>query len=97
MTLALLTPGLPQLLIVLVVVLIVFGPKRLPALGRQIGKGISQLRSAVGGDDDEDDVRAAAPKPVERAPADPVAGRRAADEETVTAEPVDAPRRKPRD
>lgn len=97
MPLALLTPGLPQLLIVLVVVLIVFGPKRLPALGRQIGKGISQLRASVGGDDDEDETTAAAPKPVERAPVDPVATRRASDEETVTAEPLDAPRRKPRD
>jgi sec-independent protein translocase protein TatA len=32
--------GLPEVLVVLVIALIVFGPKRLPELGRSVGKGI---------------------------------------------------------
>jgi sec-independent protein translocase protein TatA len=49
--------GLPEVLVVLVIALIVFGPKRLPELGRSVGKGIREFRSSVSGDDadDEDD------------------------------------------
>jgi sec-independent protein translocase protein TatA len=42
--------------IVLVIVLIVFGPKRLPELGKSMGKGIRDFRSAMSGEhDDESD------------------------------------------
>lgn len=49
--------GLPEILIVLVIVLVVFGPKRLPELGRSMGKGIREFRGSITGkdDDDEDD------------------------------------------
>jgi sec-independent protein translocase protein TatA len=36
-----------QILIVLVIALIVFGPKRLPELGRQIGRGIREIKSQI--------------------------------------------------
>jgi len=36
--------------IVLVIALVVFGPKRLPELGRSLGKGIHSLRSGVAGE-----------------------------------------------
>lgn len=39
-----------EIAIVLAVVLIIFGPKRLPGLGRSLGGGIRELRGAVGGD-----------------------------------------------
>jgi sec-independent protein translocase protein TatA len=45
--------GMPELLIVLVVVLILFGPKRLPALGKSIGKTFRSLKDGIEGKLDE--------------------------------------------
>ena len=47
--------GLPEILVVLVIALIVFGPKRLPELGRSVGKGIREFRASISGDDDDDE------------------------------------------
>ena len=45
-----------ELAIVLIIALVIFGPKRLPELGRSLGNGIKEFRSSVtGGHDDEDD------------------------------------------
>lgn len=53
--------GLPEVLLVLAIVLIIFGPKRLPALGRSLGSGMRNFKESVSGkdkdDDDEDDER----------------------------------------
>ncbi len=38
--------GLPELLVIFVVALIVFGPRRLPELGKQLGKGLSEFKRA---------------------------------------------------
>ncbi len=38
--------GMPEILIMLAVALIVFGPSKLPELGRSIGKGIREFRQA---------------------------------------------------
>jgi len=46
--------GVPELAIVLIIALIVFGPKRLPELGRSLGKGIREFRGSLGGDRDDD-------------------------------------------
>ena len=40
-----------EIAIVLVIVLIIFGPKRLPELGRSMGRGIREFRSSVTGKD----------------------------------------------
>ncbi|MDX6633517.1 MAG: sec-independent protein translocase protein TatA [Solirubrobacterales bacterium] len=42
-----------EILLVLGIALIVFGPKRLPELGRSAGKGIREFRSSLSGDRDE--------------------------------------------
>ena len=49
--------GVPEIIIVLVLVLIIFGPKRLPELGRSLGKGIREFKGSISGlhDDDDDD------------------------------------------
>jgi sec-independent protein translocase protein TatA len=53
-----------EIVVILIIALIVFGPKRLPELGRSMGKGIREFKSSLSGDkDDEDDVRE-----LERAP-----------------------------
>ena len=43
-----------ELAIVLIIALIVFGPKRLPELGRSLGRGIREFRGSVSGDHDDD-------------------------------------------
>jgi sec-independent protein translocase protein TatA len=45
-----------EIAIVLVVVLLIFGPKRLPELGRSMGKGIRELKSSLSMDDSEKEV-----------------------------------------
>jgi sec-independent protein translocase protein TatA len=53
--------GLPEVLLVLVIVLIIFGPKRLPALGRSLGSGMRNFKESISGkdkgEDEEDDDR----------------------------------------
>jgi sec-independent protein translocase protein TatA len=46
-----------ELGIVLLIVLVVFGPKRLPSLGRQLGSGMREFKESITGKtrDDEDD------------------------------------------
>jgi sec-independent protein translocase protein TatA len=52
-----------ELAIVLVIVLVIFGPKRLPGLGRQLGSGMREFKDSITGankDRDDDDVPALA-------------------------------------
>lgn len=67
--------GLPEIAIVLVIALIVFGPKRLPELGRSLGRGIREFKGSIGGehDDDDDDERrkTLSPSQAAAAPVDP--------------------------
>lgn len=42
--------GLPELLLILFVVLLIFGPKNLPKLGAMMGRGVKKLRSRVDAD-----------------------------------------------
>jgi sec-independent protein translocase protein TatA len=48
-----------EIVVILIIALIVFGPKRLPELGRSMGKGIREFKGSLSGDDkdDDDDVR----------------------------------------
>lgn len=70
-----------QIAIVLVIALLVFGPKRLPELGNSLGKGIREFKDSItGGDDDDDDkakleMQASRPQPVD----EPVDGEVVAD------------------
>jgi sec-independent protein translocase protein TatA len=56
--------GPMELIIVLVIVLLIFGPKRLPGLGRQLGSGMREFKDSISGkdrdDEDEEDGRAKA-------------------------------------
>lgn len=47
--------GLTELMVILVVALIVFGPGKLPQMGKAMGKAISEFKRAVRGIDDDDD------------------------------------------
>jgi len=47
--------GPMEIIIVLVIALVVFGPKRLPELGKSVGKGIREFRGSVSGDHPDSD------------------------------------------
>lgn len=73
--------GVPELLIILVVILLIFGPKNLPKLGSALGKTVKNLREGMGDskkaeeeadeveveEDDEDAARRRPPLPARRA------------------------------
>jgi sec-independent protein translocase protein TatA len=44
-----------ELAIVLLIVLVIFGPKRLPGLGRQLGSGMREFKDSITGKDKDDD------------------------------------------
>ena len=53
--------GLPELLIILIAVLVIFGPKNLPKLGAMLGKTVKNLRDGIsgkGGSKESDDTEA---------------------------------------
>ncbi|ALS79857.1 MULTISPECIES: twin-arginine translocase TatA/TatE family subunit [Planococcus] len=52
--------GVPGLIIILVIVLIIFGPKKLPEIGGAVGKTFSEFKRSTKGlmdDDDEETVK----------------------------------------
>jgi sec-independent protein translocase protein TatA len=51
--------------IVLIIALVVFGPKRLPDLGHSLGKGIREFKGSVTGESDEPPAQVAEARPVE--------------------------------
>lgn len=60
--------GPTELIIILVIILILFGPKRLPQLGKSIGKTMRSIREGAEGkldDDDDDELPEAAPAKAE--------------------------------
>jgi sec-independent protein translocase protein TatA len=50
-------PSWEKLLIVLVIALIVLGPKKLPEVGRSLGRGIREFKDGVTGKEDETPVQ----------------------------------------
>jgi len=56
--------GVPEMLIILVIALIVLGPKKLPEAGKSLGHGMREFKESLSGssrDEDEPAVVAAAP------------------------------------
>jgi sec-independent protein translocase protein TatA len=56
--------GFPELIVLLVVLLLIFGPKRLPEMGRSLGKGMREFKDSITGKEKEEDERAL-PRPSE--------------------------------
>ncbi len=67
-----------EIIVVLVIVLIIFGPKRLPDLGRSLGSGMREFKDSVTGNKKDDELPAAEAKPepvrAEKSEASPAGG-----------------------
>ncbi len=64
--------GPMEILIVLIIALIVFGPKKLPELGNSLGRGIREFKGSISdaGEEEKPQVaEQAAPAPSEKTPA----------------------------
>lgn len=44
-----------ELAIVAIIALVIFGPKRLPELGKSLGSGLREFKSSISGDRDDED------------------------------------------
>ena len=73
-------PGIWELLIILAIALLIFGPKALPKLGKSLGKTVGNFKKGLNDDeeDEEDGVKpvtkaetSSAPDETEKKPADP--------------------------
>lgn len=67
------TPGPLEIVIILVIVLLIFGPKRLPDLGRSLGRGMREFKDSVTGKDADDEpprLSQSEPAPDEKTPAE---------------------------
>lgn len=76
--------GTPELVIILVVVLLIFGPKNLPKLGSAIGKSVKSLREGLG----------SGKKEIEEAADDEEVMTEAAELDEAEEEPVEKPAKK---
>ena len=48
------TPSPVEIIVILVIVLVIFGPKRLPDLGRSLGRGMREFKDSVTGKDKDE-------------------------------------------
>jgi sec-independent protein translocase protein TatA len=56
--------GFAGLVVILIVALLVFGPKRLPEIGRSLGKGMREFKDSISGKDEKTEL----PPPADDAP-----------------------------
>jgi sec-independent protein translocase protein TatA len=68
-----------EIIIVLVIVLLLFGAKRLPELGRSLGSGMREFKDSVTGKDEEEARRRPELSPAEADEREPAARRPAGD------------------
>jgi sec-independent protein translocase protein TatA len=63
--------GPAEIIVVLIIVLLVFGPKRLPDLGRSLGRGMREFKDSVTGNDGGDLPAGSDERPSSSEPAHP--------------------------
>ncbi len=56
--------GIWEMLVLGMVVLLVFGPKRLPEMGRSLGRGMREFKSSISGEEKDDDLAGLTGDPV---------------------------------
>jgi sec-independent protein translocase protein TatA len=78
--------GIPEMLIVLVIALIVLGPKKLPEAGKSLGRGMREFKDSLSGSHkDDDEVDELVSGPVALAEVKPVPAAVAVDKTPVSA------------
>jgi sec-independent protein translocase protein TatA len=55
--------GFPELIVLLIVLLLIFGPKRLPEMGRSLGKGMREFKDSLTGKDESLSLPAGVERP----------------------------------
>ena len=48
--------GVTEMIILLIVLLVFFGPKRLPEMGRSLGRGMREFKDSISGKDDDEPI-----------------------------------------
>ena len=54
--------GPMELIVVLVIALVVLGPKKLPEVGKSLGKGMREFKDSLSGDSRDEEKRVSAPE-----------------------------------
>lgn len=83
--------GMPELLIIMIIALVIFGPRKLPELGRSLGRSLQEFKRAsnelkstldeeIRIEEERDRQRVQASAAAESAPAEPVVPRQSAGE-----------------
>lgn len=62
--------GMPELLLILVIALVVFGPGKLPDIGKAMGKSIQEFRRATSGEPLKEEPSRLEERPEDRKPAE---------------------------
>lgn len=91
---ALSIPGGWELIVILVIVLILFGPKNLPKIGGAIGRSIREFKdglSSLSGDDDKDEKDAGEKKSVQPMKRERTEALPGSDEKSTAAQAASAP------
>jgi sec-independent protein translocase protein TatA len=48
--------GAPELIVILIIALLVLGPKKLPEVGRSMGRGMREFKDSLAGNDSDDET-----------------------------------------
>jgi sec-independent protein translocase protein TatA len=73
--------GWQGVVVILLVALIIFGPKRLPEMGRSLGRGMREFKESITGKDDDFDRE---PDALTRGESEPVVSATAHERDTTT-------------
>jgi sec-independent protein translocase protein TatA len=64
--------GVPELIVLAIVLLLIFGPKRLPEIGKSMGKGMREFKDSVSGITGDEPAKPAAELPAKSTSDTPV-------------------------
>ncbi len=63
------TPGMGEMVLIFLIVLLLFGGKKLPSLARSIGSGINEFKKGLNGQPSEEEIVRKEPEKIETPPA----------------------------